>query len=376
MSARSSSFEYRAKNCDYKWKLCVSDVWLPRVWLLHQAEEYQAALIVPDGDSACLRHAVNTDLPWSNLVVVELGDCVRLRTTAYADAGVTASNPATSARRAATSSLLGPSLGPAAMAQPAAALLVQVDKGWLVSIRTTPDSVVPLVSVYVPQWDNAITLKITDVRALEEQDIEHTGVDPQEARAKLVKWLQHMNDPWRAVVIEHWMDMTDQERLDTMFSAARAALKEGHKQLWEQQRRENGPWLLRQDPVAAAAAGVEPLEKRPKPVPDEERVLTPAAAAIMAARKAQKKKAHKKNEKRPEEEEEEPSEQAAAAAEKEKEPEEELLPGLDKPESELTEKEKEAIVHEYVQEQTMFLNEIHELCQTLKELQDSDPGSP
>ena len=159
-----------------KWKLAQEDIWLPRIWAFHDAEEYQSALIQGDLFMSSFRTSSGSSSPQSNLRRVKLGDYVMVMT-----------RPTMSSN----------------------------NLGILFSIQTFTTMSVPLVSVYFNDSDT-VTLPIDLIC--------HPGdkirSNPQQA-INAEKWLERKGDKWRAEVLRAWDTMPVIERRDLMMHATR-----------------------------------------------------------------------------------------------------------------------------------------------------------
>ena len=180
----------------HHWRLSAADIWIPRVWGLHDAEEFHSILLHVNRNGAAEEDTAETegatateeddgmDL-WGDLERVRLGDSVWVRATP----------------------------------------LAQASMGCVYAIYTLPGRAVPLVNAFDAEGARSVTLTAEDVRAMPaaERQAQHTECAAREDA--LVQWLRARGDDMRARAIAEWDTLDADARRAFMRRALQAVLQ-------------------------------------------------------------------------------------------------------------------------------------------------------
>ena len=173
----------------HHWRLSAADIWIPRVWGLHDAEEFHSILLhrkdVAPADAQEAPEAEDELDVWSDLERVKLGDCVWVQAPA----------------------------------------LTSATMGRVYAIYTLPGRRVPLVDVFDPVGDQGMTLTVEDVRAMSEDERDAQKVDNTRPDSALMEWLHNGGDVMRTRAIIEWDVLDADQRRVFMRSALQCVLQ-------------------------------------------------------------------------------------------------------------------------------------------------------
>ena len=240
----------------HHWRLSAADIWIPRVWGLHDAEEFHSMLLRCDSNAAADTPEAQTAEgegeegeaidAWSDLELVKLGDSVWVRAPA----------------------------------------LTSVTMGSVYAIYTLPGRTVPLVNVFDAASARGMTLTVEDIRALSEKEQTVRRAEGLDVDDTLVKWLQKGGDVMRARAIVEWETMDAEERRAFMRTALQRALQAeatGDYRMvdstdagaaWDHQQMEP-PLLAQQQPQQPQQAQEQAQQQQEEKEEEEERTTMP-----------------------------------------------------------------------------------------------------